>query len=73
MIAAHRTDLRAEFAAQLESEDTAHALAEARAAAYRQAPYWPFGTLTPSQQRDRAAQERVARAGRLARYPEGLL
>lgn len=43
--------------------------AQARADAYRVAPYWPFGALTPQQQRQRAAQERAMRAGQVARHP----
>ena len=35
--------------------------------------YWPFGTLTPEQQRRHAAQVRAMREGRLARFPEALL
>lgn len=35
--------------------------------------YWPFGQLTPQQQRRHAAQVRAMRDGLLARWPEGLL
>lgn len=36
-----------------------------RAAAHRTAPFWPFGDLTPAQQRGREAQEQAMREGRL--------
>lgn len=36
-------------------------------------PYWPFGQLTPQQQRRHAAQVRAMREGRLARFPAALL
>ncbi len=72
MIAAARADLRAEIQAQQqEAED--FAVLCARADAARRSPYWPFGTLTPLQQRDRAAQERAMRAEALRRTEEALL
>ncbi len=52
---------------------SAWALIEARANASRAHPFWPFGTLTPAQQRRRDAQQAAMRAGVLARYPAGLL
>lgn len=73
MIAAARTDVRAELAAQAEADASDYAIANARAAAYRSRPFWPFGALTPQQQRDRAAQEAAMRAEALRRAPEGLL
>ena len=47
--------------------------AQARADAARAAPFWPFGTLTPMQQRQRAAQERALRAHARAQLPQALL
>lgn len=48
------------------------AVRDQRAAAYRSAPFWPFGRLTPQQQAQRAAQEHAMRHQQVARYPEGL-
>lgn len=74
MTAADRADLRAELAAQhLQAE--ADAAAHARAAcvtAARRSPHWPFGVLTPMQQRARAAQEARMRADAVRRAPEAL-
>lgn len=56
-----------------ETPPSAYALIEARATACRAHPFWPFGTLTPQQQRRRDAQQEAMRAGMLARYPAGLL
>lgn len=57
--------LRAEHAAQAAQADTDHAIAWARSAAHRSAPYWPFAPLTPHQQAQRQAQERALRAGQV--------
>lgn len=71
MIAADRADLRAELQAQAqEAED--FAVLCARADAARRRPYWPFGTLTPAQQRARAAQEEAMRCGYVRRAPGAL-
>lgn len=72
MTAADRADLRAEIAATLQAEAD-EAIVQARAAAYRRSPFWPFGQLTPAQQRARAAQEEAMRCGVLRRAPEALL
>lgn len=52
---------------------SAYALIEARASASRAHPFWPFGQLTPAQQRRRESQQEAMRVGMLARYPAGLL
>jgi len=72
MIAADRACLRTELQhQQQEAED--FAILCARAEAQRRSPFWPFGTLTPAQQRARAAQEEAMRCGVLRRAPEALL
>ncbi len=71
MTHADRTDLRAEEQAQQQAEEDFAVLC-ARADAQRRSPYWPFGTLTPHQQRDRAAQEAAMQAEALRRTPEAL-
>jgi hypothetical protein len=72
MIAAARADLRAELQRQQQADED-FAIACARADAARRSPFWPFGTLTPAQQRARAAQEEAMRCGVLRRTPEALL
>lgn len=61
----HRTPLQ-----RAQCELAAHAVRLQRAAAHRSAPFWPFGDLTPAQQRSREAQERAMRAGRVAHWGE---
>lgn len=72
MIAAARADLRAELQAQAQQAED-FAIVCARADAARRAPYWPFGELTPAQQRARAAQERAMRREALRNMPEAAL
>lgn len=72
MTAADRADLRAELQAQHQQAEDFVILC-ARADAARRSPFWPFGTLTPAQQRARAAQEEAMRCGVLRRAPEALL
>lgn len=54
-------------------ELAAHAVRLQRADAARRSPFWPFGTLTEQQMRERAAMQRKAQADQLARWPEALL
>lgn len=72
MIAAARADLRVELQAQQQQAEDFAVLC-ARADAARRSPFWPFGELTPAQQRARAAQQEAMRCNMLRRLPEATL
>lgn len=55
---------------RISAEDLA--LVQQRADAARQSPFWPFGPLTPQQQRARAAQVRALQAQAIRTAPGAL-